>query len=164
MDETYLECLLACNRDIILRPRQMLMLERVECTLRNPPATARIPTSAPSLLQPLFHSKVKGNKTYPFTINNHLRPRINHQILSLPNLANVLHIRRVTSRPEDDGDLGAGVDIVRGDEGSGCVVDDGGDVGRGRSVGGRAMGGVRGCVSGEGRDKRENVRISSAKP
>ena len=41
----------------------------------------------------------------------------------------MLHISRVTSSTEDDGDLGVGVDIVGSDQGTSGIVDQGGHLG-----------------------------------
>lgn len=66
--------------------------------------------------------------THPLAVDGHFRIRVQSQILDLSNLTHTLHIRRITSRPENDSDLGTRVDVVGGDEGSGGVVDEGGQL------------------------------------
>lgn len=139
--ETYLERLLAwlvrvfVNRNVIFRPRQMFMLERIKRSLQSTPRRQyhHHPTITQKfiLLAILFTTTTpnlnttKKERTHPFTVNRHLRFLIDPQILNLPNLPHLLHIRRITPRPENDRDLRARVDVVGCDEGSGGVVDEG---------------------------------------
>lgn len=122
---TYLESLLArfirrlINDLVVLRPWEMFVLKRVKCTLHTNNQ------NQPSL--PERGSLQETPPTHPFTINRHLRIVLDPQRLALFNIAHLLHIRSVTSRSEDDSDLRAWVDVVRGDERAGRVVDEGGE-------------------------------------
>lgn len=66
------------------------------------------------------------HRTYPFTVDGHLRIISDSKILHLLNIAHLLHIRGVAACPKDDGYLSAGVNVVRCDKGSGGVVDESG--------------------------------------
>ena len=68
---------------------------------------------------------IKLDPTHPFAVDRHLGRGIDPQTGNLGNVADALHVRRITTRAEDDGYLGLGVYIVRSDERAGCVVDEG---------------------------------------
>lgn len=62
-------------------------------------------------------------QTYPFTIDSHLRLRIDPKVVDLLNVANALHISSIASCTENDSNLSRGVDIMRGNQCSGRVID-----------------------------------------
>lgn len=68
--------------------------------------------------------------THPFTVDSHVNLVVKSKVLDLWNVLDVLHVRGVTPRSKDTCDLGVGVNVVRGDEGSCCVVDEGGEFDR----------------------------------
>lgn len=62
-------------------------------------------------------------QTYPFTIDSHFRLRIDPKVVDLLNVANALHISSIASCTENDSNLSRGVDIMRGNQCSGRVID-----------------------------------------
>lgn len=60
--------------------------------------------------------------TYPFTVDRHLRARIDAKMIDLFDVLHVFHIRRVAARTKNDSDLRAWVNVVRRDERAGRVV------------------------------------------
>lgn len=99
-------------------------------TNQTRPNTPTKPALHPSTSQlPILHSLIRKGKgedkaTHPFTIDRHLRLAIDPQVLDLPDLAHLLHIRRITPRAENDGYLRARVDVVARDQRPGRVIDE----------------------------------------
>lgn len=65
-----------------------------------------------------------NEQAYPFAIDGHLRLIVDAQVLDLMDIADALHVGRITASTEDDCDTCAWIDVRRRDEGSGSVVDE----------------------------------------
>lgn len=59
---------------------------------------------------------------YPFTINSHVNVGRNAQVCDLGDVFNMLHVRGITTSPEDDGYLSFRADVVRRDKCAGGIV------------------------------------------
>ena len=64
-------------------------------------------------------------KRAPLAVDRHLRAAWDSAVFELGNVLDALHVRSVAASAEDDGDLGPGVDVVGGDKGPRCVVNEG---------------------------------------
>jgi hypothetical protein len=60
----------------------------------------------------------------PLAIYPHLFRVVDAQVLDLGDVLNLLHVRGIAPCAENNSDLGARVDVVRGDERAGGVVDE----------------------------------------
>lgn len=70
---------------------------------------------------------LKRIKRAPLAVDRHLRVAWDSPVFELGDVLDVLHVGGVAAGAEDDGNLGVGVDVVRGDERPGCVVDERGE-------------------------------------
>jgi hypothetical protein len=98
---------------IVLGPREMFMLKGIERAL-----------GWPIIRHHLLTAKTRFRSTHPLAVDGHLRVGINAQIGDLGDIADALHVGGVAAGTENDCNTRPGVDVGRGDERAGGVVDD----------------------------------------
>jgi hypothetical protein len=100
--------------DIVLCARQVFVRERVKGTLNH--------------IRPQRWPLSEGKTPNPFAVDSHLRAVIQPELLNLGYRADVLHVRGIATRTEDDGEACARIDVRRRNEGAGCIIDERGEL------------------------------------